>query len=78
MPFESLGDAVFFLITETKLDGGISLLLLVFHLKNAIATGLNHGDRADATLRVIDAGHTDFFSEKSDAHSACKSQEVRS
>jgi hypothetical protein len=65
-----LADAMLLLVSETDLDGGISILLLVLNLKYAIAACLDDSNGADATFRVIDTGHADFFSENADAHNA--------
>jgi hypothetical protein len=65
-----LANAMLFLVSETDLDGRISILLLVLNLKYAIAACLDDSNGTDATLRVIDTGHADFFAENADAHNA--------
>jgi len=65
-----LADTMLFLVTKADLDGVIAFLILALNLKNAIAACLNDSNGADATLRVIDTGHADFFAENADAHNA--------
>jgi hypothetical protein len=68
MPFLSLRNTLFLLVTITDLDGGITFLLLALYLEDTVATGLDNRDGTDATLGVIDTGHADFLAENADAH----------
>ena len=70
--FLGLAHAVLLLVAKANLDRRVALFFRALDLKDTIPSRLDDGDWADATLRVIDTGHTDFFSENADAHSACK------
>jgi len=60
---QGLGETLFFLVIKAELDGIISILArLRLHLKHAVGAGLHDGHGDQHTLRVIDAGATEFFS----------------
>ena len=61
MALLGLGDAMLFLVAEANLNGVVTILLLALDLENAIAACLDDSHGANATLRVIDTGHADFF-----------------
>src|SRR5690242_9210506 len=60
---QRLGQALFLLVVETELDGIVTVLArLRFDLHHAVGTGENDRNGDQHTLRVIDAGVTEFFS----------------
>jgi len=68
VPGLGFSDALGLLVVESDLDRSVAVLVFRFGLENAIPAGFDNRGGCAATLFVIDAGHTDFFSEKSDAH----------
>jgi hypothetical protein len=62
-----LDDALFFLIVESDLHGGVAFLFRGFDLKDGVAGDVDDGDGDhDASLLVEQAGHSEFFAEEAD------------
>jgi hypothetical protein len=57
------GHAAFFLRTEGDLDGIIAILVDGLDLRDRARACLDDRDRDEVILRVIDLGHSDFFTE---------------
>ena len=63
VPGLRLGDALGFLVVKPHLNRGVAVLVGVLGLKDAVAARLDDGGGCAAALVVIDAGHSEFFSE---------------
>ena len=68
MADHSLANALGLLLPVSDLNGGVTVVFNILDVKDVIAARFDDGGWCDTTLFIIDAGHTEFFTEKSDAH----------
>ena len=62
---QRLSSILFFNLTIAQLKGSVTVGVAILHLSNYTGTGLDYGAGYITTSRVIDAGHSDFFSDNS-------------
>src|SRR5882762_9039861 len=65
---QRFGHARFLLCSEADLHGGIALVFFGQTTQQNVIAGSDHGHGAQSTLGVVNAGHTNFLSKKSDDH----------
>ena len=62
-----LGTALFLLVVETDLDGGITIGFDGFGLKKGVAGDVDDGDGDHGLgVRIEQPGHTEFFTKKAE------------
>src|SRR4029077_3371572 len=65
---QRFGHPRFLLHTEPDLQGGVALVFSGQTTQQNVIASSDHGHGAQSTLCVVNAGHTNFLSKKSDAH----------
>src|SRR5207302_11506038 len=68
LPKQRLGNARFLLHAKSNLHGRITFVFCGQPAQQNVIAGCYHGHRTQSTFGVVNAGHTDFLSKKSDAH----------
>src|SRR5438132_13317127 len=68
LPKQRLANARFLLRTKSNLHRRITFVFFGQPAQQNVIAGCYHGHRTQSTSGVVNAGHTDFLSKKSDAH----------
>lgn len=68
MTGHGLANTLGLLFPVADLHSGVAVLIRCFDLKDMVSACFDNSGWSHTTLFIIDAGHAEFFSEKSDAH----------